>query len=44
MWYDTAVQQLLLAEDPDLILTALATTSPRPVQLGGAAQLFSSPE
>ncbi|MET9880997.1 hypothetical protein ABZZ36_41385 [Actinacidiphila glaucinigra] len=44
MWYDTAVQQLLLAEDPDLILTALATTSPSPVQLDGAVQFFSSPE
>ncbi|MFI9332522.1 hypothetical protein ACIGZJ_33945 [Kitasatospora sp. NPDC052868] len=41
-WYDTAVEQLLLAEDPDLILTALATGSPSPVQLDGAAQLFGS--
>ncbi|MFI8186677.1 hypothetical protein ACIF70_40260 [Actinacidiphila glaucinigra] len=42
--YDMAVQRLLLAEDPDLIRTALATGSPSPVQLEGAAQLFSSVE
>ncbi|MFF3430585.1 hypothetical protein [Streptomyces sp. NPDC002602] len=40
-WYDMAVQQQLLAEDPDLILAALAT-SPSPAQLDGAAQLFGS--
>ncbi|MEU9253822.1 hypothetical protein AB0D66_18435 [Streptomyces sp. NPDC048270] len=43
-WYDMAVQELLLAEDPALILSALATGSPSPVQLDGAAQLFSSLE
>ncbi|MFJ7910922.1 hypothetical protein [Kitasatospora sp. NPDC096204] len=41
-WYDMAVQQLLLAEDPDLIIAALATGTPSPGQLDGAAQLFSS--
>ncbi|MEU1287988.1 hypothetical protein [Kitasatospora sp. NPDC005856] len=41
-WYDMAVQQLLLAEDPDLIIAALATGLPSPVQLDGATQLFSS--
>lgn len=41
-----AVQQQLLAEDPDLILTALATGSgsPSPAQLDGAAELFGSLE
>ncbi|MFI1567916.1 hypothetical protein ACH4ZX_33670 [Streptomyces sp. NPDC020490] len=43
-WYDMAVQHLLLAEDADLILTALATGSPSPAQLDGAAQLFASLE
>ncbi|MEV0695674.1 hypothetical protein [Streptomyces sp. NPDC050388] len=43
-WYDMAVQQLLLAEDADLILTALATRPPSPAQLDGAAQLFASLE
>jgi hypothetical protein len=43
-WYDMAVQQLLLAEDPDLIVAALATGSPGPGQLDGAAELFSSLE
>ncbi|MEU3558520.1 hypothetical protein [Kitasatospora sp. NPDC006786] len=41
-WYDLAVQQLLLAEDPDLIVAALATGTPSPGQFDGAAQLFSS--
>lgn len=41
MWYDTAVQQLLLAEDPDLILAAITTRSASPAQLDGAAQLFA---
>ncbi|MGF1427512.1 hypothetical protein [Kitasatospora sp. LaBMicrA B282] len=41
-WYDIAVQQLLLAEDPALILASLATGLPSPGQLDGAAQLFSS--
>ncbi|MFD4655782.1 hypothetical protein ACFWP2_09105 [Kitasatospora sp. NPDC058444] len=41
-WYDLAVQQLLLAEDPGLIIAALATGTPSPGQLDGAAQLFSS--
>ncbi|MFF4019757.1 hypothetical protein [Streptomyces sp. NPDC001843] len=43
-WYDMVVQQLLLAEDPDLIIAALATGTPSPGQLDGAAQLFSSLE
>ncbi|MBC2904278.1 hypothetical protein [Streptomyces cupreus] len=43
-WYDMAVQQQLLAEDPDLILAALTTRSPSPVQLDGAAALFGSQE
>ena len=37
-----AVEQLLLAEDPDLVIAALATGTPSPGQLDGAAQLFSS--
>ncbi|MER6677285.1 hypothetical protein [Streptomyces sp. NPDC000983] len=41
-WYDMAVQQMLLAEDPELIIAALATGSPSPVQLDGATQLFCS--
>ena len=41
-WYDMAIQRLLLAEDPDLVIAALATGSPSPVQLDGATQLFSS--
>ncbi|WP_225839795.1 hypothetical protein [Streptomyces sp. NK08204] len=43
-WYDMAVQQQLLAEDPDLILTALAVRPPSPAQLDGATQLFASLE
>ncbi|MFE1440522.1 hypothetical protein [Streptomyces sp. NPDC058739] len=43
-WYDMAVEQQLLAEDPDLILTALAAQSPSPAQLDGAAQVFASLE
>ncbi|MFD0501918.1 hypothetical protein ACFQ0G_01265 [Streptomyces chiangmaiensis] len=43
-WYDMAVQQQLLAEDPDLILAALATRPPSPAHLDGAAQLFASIE
>lgn len=43
-WYDIAVQRLLLAEDPDLILTALTTRPPSPAQLDGAAALFASME
>ncbi|WP_412074761.1 hypothetical protein ACLF6K_01005 [Streptomyces xanthophaeus] len=43
-YYDMAVQQQLLAEDADLILTALATGSPSPAQLDGAAELFGSLE
>ncbi|MER7468807.1 hypothetical protein [Streptomyces sp. NPDC097981] len=39
-----AVQQQMLAEDPDLILAALTTRPPSPAQLDGAAQLFGSPE
>ncbi|MEU2718819.1 hypothetical protein [Streptomyces sp. NPDC007205] len=41
-WYDMAIQQQLFAEDPDLILTALAAAPPSPAQLDGAAQLFAS--
>ncbi|MFJ9587822.1 hypothetical protein [Streptomyces acidicola] len=43
-WYDMAVQGQLLAEDPDLIHAAFATGDPSPIQLDGAAQLFSSLE
>ncbi|MYW21702.1 hypothetical protein GT039_40580 [Streptomyces sp. SID2955] len=43
-WYDLAVQQQLLAEDPGLVLTALTTHTPSPAQLDGAAQLFASLE
>ncbi|MFE7169755.1 hypothetical protein [Streptomyces sp. NPDC057616] len=40
--YDMAVELLLLAEDPDLAIAALATGTPSPGHLDGAAQLFSS--
>ncbi|MEU5977643.1 hypothetical protein [Streptomyces sp. NPDC047315] len=43
-WYDLVVEELLLAEDPDLVLASLATGSPSPAQLDGAAQLFGSLE
>jgi hypothetical protein len=43
-WYDMAVEQQLLAEDPDLVLAALATRPPSQAQLDGAAQLFASLE
>ncbi|MFI8232510.1 hypothetical protein ACIGDI_27110 [Streptomyces sp. NPDC085900] len=43
-WYDIAVQQQLLDEDPDAILTALTTRPPSPAQLDGAAELFASLE
>lgn len=43
-WYDMAVHQQLLAEDPGLILAALTTRPPSPAHLDGAAQLFSSIE
>ncbi|AUY53784.1 hypothetical protein [Streptomyces sp. CB01881] len=43
-WYDLAVQRQLLAEGPDLILTALVARPPSPAQLDGAAGLFSSTE
>ncbi|MGW2238846.1 hypothetical protein [Streptomyces sp. NPDC001759] len=43
-WYDIAVQQQLLAEDHDAILTALTTRPPTPAQLDGAAELFASLE
>ncbi|MFD7262679.1 hypothetical protein [Streptomyces sp. NPDC059874] len=43
-WYDMAVEQQLLAEDPDLILAALAARPLSPAQLDGAAQLFGSLE
>ncbi|MFI9723869.1 hypothetical protein ACIHFE_30140 [Streptomyces sp. NPDC052396] len=42
MWYDTAVQRQLLAEDPDVVLAALTARPPGPAQLDGAAELFSS--
>nr|WP_228838977.1 hypothetical protein [Nocardia amamiensis] len=41
-WYDLAVQRLLLAEAPDIVLTALIVQSPSAAQLDGAVQLFSS--
>ncbi|AUY53675.1 hypothetical protein [Streptomyces sp. CB01881] len=43
-WYDLAVQRQLLAEGPDLVLTALVARPPSPAQLDGAAGLFSSTE
>jgi hypothetical protein len=43
-WYDMAVQELLLAEDPYLLLTALTTRPLSPVQLDGATNLFASAE
>ncbi|MGW7381473.1 hypothetical protein [Streptomyces sp. NPDC054794] len=43
-WYDMAVQRLLLAEEPDLLVTACTVRPPSPVQLDGAAALFSSLE
>ncbi|MEU9394548.1 hypothetical protein AB0D86_31715 [Streptomyces sp. NPDC048324] len=43
-WYDMAVQQQLLAEDPDHILAALTVRRPNSAQLDGAAQLFASLE
>ncbi|MFC7330998.1 hypothetical protein [Marinactinospora rubrisoli] len=39
---DKAVREQLLAEDPGLVVTALATGSPSPAQLDGAAELFGS--
>ncbi|MFB7383254.1 hypothetical protein ACFC6U_33745 [Kitasatospora purpeofusca] len=39
-----AVQQQFRAEDPDLVLAALATRPPSPAHLDGAAQLFASIE
>ncbi|MFD4246832.1 hypothetical protein ACFWP3_35375 [Streptomyces sp. NPDC058525] len=44
MWYDMAIQQQLLSEDHELILTALATGSPSAAQLDGAAEIFGSLE
>ncbi|MFE5330537.1 hypothetical protein ACFRCG_29540 [Embleya sp. NPDC056575] len=43
-WYDRVVEQLLPAEDPDLILAALTARSPSPAQLDGTAELFASHE
>ncbi|WP_150211615.1 hypothetical protein [Streptomyces venezuelae] len=43
-WYDMAVEQQLLSEDPGLILAALTTRPPSSAQLDGAAQLFGSLE
>lgn len=42
MWYDMAVQEQLLGEDPALILTAAATRPSSPCLLDGAAELFGS--
>ncbi|MEV0293652.1 hypothetical protein [Nocardia sp. NPDC050710] len=44
MWYDLAVQRLLLAEAPDTVLTALTVQVPTAAQLDGAAGLFTSYE
>ncbi|PJN29473.1 hypothetical protein CG736_02755 [Kitasatospora sp. CB02891] len=41
-WYDRAVEQHLLAEEPDLVLAALTACPPGPAQLDGAAELFGS--
>ncbi|MFD8305075.1 hypothetical protein ACFV29_22440 [Streptomyces sp. NPDC059690] len=43
-WYDLAIQQELLAADPDRILAALTVRPPSPAQLDGATQLFASLE
>lgn len=41
-WYDMAVQEQLLAEDPALLLAAAATRPSSPARLDGAAELFTS--
>lgn len=41
-WYDMAVQEQLLGEDPALILAAAATRPSNSGQLDGAAELFGS--
>lgn len=44
MWYDMVIERMLLAEDPDLVITALVTGAPNAARLDGAAQLFGSLE
>ncbi|MEU5892232.1 hypothetical protein ABZ835_36165 [Streptomyces sp. NPDC047461] len=41
-WYDMAVQEQLLGEDPALVLAAAATRPSSPDRLDGAAELFGS--
>ncbi|NNN29877.1 hypothetical protein HLK59_05795 [Streptomyces sp. S3(2020)] len=41
-WYDMAVQEQLLGEDPAFVLAAAATRPSSPVRLDGAAELFGS--
>ncbi|MFJ2238999.1 hypothetical protein [Streptomyces sp. NPDC087859] len=41
-WYDLAVQEQLLGEDPALVLAAAATRPSSPDRLDGAAELFGS--
>ncbi|WP_141721865.1 hypothetical protein [Micromonospora citrea] len=43
-WHELAPQRLLLAEPTELIFEALASVSPTPAQLDGAAELFTSLE
>jgi len=44
LWYELAVERLLLAEPTDAIFAALTTRPPSPAHLNGAAQLFGSLE
>ncbi|MEV4005944.1 hypothetical protein [Actinomadura sp. NPDC049753] len=44
VWYDLAVERLLLAESADAVLAALVGSPPSPAHLDGAAQLFCSLE
>ncbi|MCX5358571.1 hypothetical protein OG864_07665 [Streptomyces sp. NBC_00124] len=41
-WYDMALQEQLLSEDPALVLAAAATRPSSPDRLDGAAELFGS--
>ncbi|MFF4345620.1 hypothetical protein ACFY00_37655 [Kitasatospora sp. NPDC001540] len=39
-WYDIALREQLLAEEPESVLAALTVRPPEPAHLDGAAQLF----
>lgn len=41
-WYEEAAEKLLVAEDPGLVVAALAFGSPNATRLDGAAHLFAS--